>query len=602
VAFAGAKSMWEAYNQFYAQRDPFGLLDKQKLLESQIKDKSAQLDLLNSALVKIDSFGTDNLASFQVQEHQRYVDLEGLIATAKREVDLAEESAPAADKTPDSPRKPAGAKPASLTAEDIEKLGDPQMRQLLANQRAVETDLKSHQINGYGPNNPTIQIDENKLVVAKGEIGAYVETFNRDYRPMASQAGRPSELPIAANPAADLAGKRKRLELLTQQFEEQKSKLAGLATEIASATSLKQQINNLQGQLDTKNSQFEELRSRQILMKSQMSIVSMPSPASEPSYDKRRQLAAIGFVGGFIFPVCVALLIGLLDGRFRFSDETNSDLGGVPLLGILPNLPDLLSDPEQAATAAHCVHQIRTILQITGSEADRRAFAITSASPGDGKTSLCLALGLSFAASGSRTLLIDADLIGGGLTSRLNISQDHGVLEAMASRDILPYIRSTDVKDLSIIPVGMALGGYTGTIAPAAVRRLVNEAKRHFDVVVIDTGPILGSIEASPVAVAADGVVICVSRGQQRQLVDRAVSHLISIGAKLVGVVFNRAQGHDFEHSVSRMSMKQLPATNGNGKTGHSSRTNGERIGPVAKAVASSVRKEPAAGSEKKTA
>ncbi len=95
-----------------------------------------------------------------------------------------------------------------------------------------------------------------------------------------------------------------------------------------------------------------------------------------------------------------------------------------------------------------------------------------------------------------------------------------------------PFIRTTDVADLSFLPVGKAMGGYTGTISPAAVRRLVDEARKHFDVILIDTGPILGSIEASPVAVAADGVVLCVSRGQQRQLVDRRWRICSAIGAQ----------------------------------------------------------------------
>ena len=107
------------------------------------------------------------------------------------------------------------------------------------------------------------------------------------------------------------------------------------------------------------------------------------------------------------------------------------------LLGILPDLPDRLSDPEQAAIAAHCVHQIRTMLQINGGTEERRVFAVTSASPGDGKTSLTLALGLSYAACGTRTLLIDCDLVGAGLTARMNVSAAEGVLEAIANRSLL---------------------------------------------------------------------------------------------------------------------------------------------------------------------
>jgi capsular exopolysaccharide synthesis family protein len=339
-------------------------------------------------------------------------------------------------------------------------------------------------------------------------------------------------------------------------------------------------IASKQRDLDAINQDFDGLNSQKALMTGQLEIISEPGIAAEPAHDKRFQYALLGFLGGGFLPAGVAVLLGLLDGRLRYSDETHADLGGVPLLGILPNLPDLLTDPDQAATAAHCVHQIRTILQITGHNLDRRAFTVTSGSSGDGKTSLTLALGLSFAASGSRTLMIDGDLVGGGLTARLAITSEHGVLEAMAARDILPLVHNTDVADLFLLPVGRAMGGYTGSISPASVRKLVVDARSHFDVIIIDTGPILGSIEASPMAVAADGVILCVSRGQQRHLVDRALAHLHSIGAKLAGVVFNRAKSQDFERSISRMSLHPMAGANGNG----------DRIGPVVTAVASSVR------------
>jgi capsular exopolysaccharide synthesis family protein len=284
-----------------------------------------------------------------------------------------------------------------------------------------------------------------------------------------------------------------------------------------------------------------------------------------------------------------------MDRRYRYSDEPGVDVSGITLLGILPNLPDRLSDPEQAAIAAHCVHQIRTMLQINGSaigaagpEAgdDRRVFAVTSAAPGDGKTSLTLALGLSYAACGTRTLLIDCDLVGGGLTSRMNVHATEGVLEAITDRSLLPYVRTTDIADVSILPVGAARGHHASTLSPGALRRLINEAKKHFEVIMIDTGPILGSIEASLVCAAADGVVLTVARGQQRPMVEKALGHLAAIGARLAGVVFNRAQAADFERSISGMSMRSIarhPGTNGNGN----GKSNGNRdYGAVARAVA----------------
>jgi capsular exopolysaccharide synthesis family protein len=298
-------------------------------------------------------------------------------------------------------------------------------------------------------------------------------------------------------------------------------------------------------------------------------------------------------VGGGAVPIVLLLLVGLMDQRYRYSDEPTSDVSGVPLLGILPNLPDLLTDPEQAAIAAHCVHQIRTMLQLGSHVEERRVFAVTSASPGDGKTSLTLALGLSFAASGSRTLLIDCDLVGGGLTHRLNVKSPEGILEALAHRSLLDYVHNTEIADLAILPVGGAHAHHASSLSPSALRRLIGEARKHYDTILIDSGPILGSIEASPVAANADGVILAVSRGQQRPLVEKALAQLTAIRATIAGVVFNRAQAKDFDRSVSRMSMRSMSrnaTAEASALVKSGKPVNGARngMGPVAHAVAKS--------------
>ena len=133
--------------------------------------------------------------------------------------------------------------------------------------------------------------------------------------------------------------------------------------------------------------------------------------------------------------------------------------------------------------------------------------------------------------------------------------------------------------------------------APAALRRLLTEAKKHYEIILIDSGPVLGSIEATPVCAASDGVVLTVSRGQQRPVVEKAIQHLQSIGARFAGVVFNRAQSKDFARSISGISLRSIArqhaAGNGNGNgNGHGPRKpeGVKAFGPVARAVHSSVR------------
>ncbi|MGD0388065.1 MAG: AAA family ATPase [Tepidisphaeraceae bacterium] len=578
LALAGAQSVLKAYQEFCADSDQS--LYPQKLQELQRQQTKYSNDLASYAqsLRELQSqYNTDDLASYQSENMRHLGDLSSRLDDAKTRLDIDQKIMGV-----NQPGGPAGGGATTqfspLTEDQIATFDGGKLNQMRGQRDLIETEIERMKANGYGDAAPRMQNLHADLSVADQEIAAYVQSFSQGYR-IDPEGSRPGLTSIRA----EIVALGVEIDDLTTQLEHQKALCADVGKYSQFIRDVKANMAHAQQGLDDANAEYERLQSmRDLNGNNQMRVISNPIAPTGASTDKRKVMGAMGFLGGGLLPMLVVMAVSLLDGRFRYSDEANSDLGGIPLLGILPNLPDLLTDPSQAATAAHCVHQIRTILQITGHPTEKRVFTITSASPGDGKTSLTLALGLSFAASGSRTLLVDGDMIGGGLTARLNVNAEHGVLEAMAARDITPFIRTTDVADLSFLPVGKAMGGYTGTISPAAVRRLVDEARKQFDVILVDTGPILGSIEASPVAVASDGVVLCVSRGQQRQLVDRALAHLHAIGARLAGVVFNRAQAHDFERSTNRLGLGSIPA-------GTDGRRN-EAIGPVARAVASSVR------------
>jgi capsular exopolysaccharide synthesis family protein len=579
LAFAGAQSVMKAYNQFMQESDPIGVgLNLQEVDKMRTKYSNDMMSYQQRLRELQNEFNTDDLNSYQQQQMANLAQVEGELTNANMQLKIDQglltQSQPGAAGDGGSASRP------SLLTEDQIALADGgKLDSMKKAREEVQHKLDVLTAAGQLENSPAVQQLRVELSVEDHDIQQYIDSVNSgQYRFTNSLDGRTGLMPLKS----EIAALKLRISGLQDRYDQQKKTCERYGQYAEMISDLKANLDHAKSSYDQMNAEYDRMVSVRELNPLQMRVISNPILPAEPSSDRRRLMAGVGFLGGAFLPTLVVMLVSVLDGRFRYSDEANADMGGIPLLGILPNLPDLLTDPTQAATAAHCVHQIRTILQITGHSTERRVFAITSGSPGDGKTSLTLALGLSFAASGSRTLLVDGDLIGGGLTARLNVNAEHGVLEAMAARDIGPFIRTTDVADLSFLPVGRAMGGYTGTISPAAVRRLVDEARKQFDVILIDTGPILGSIEASPVAVASDGVVLCVSRGQQRQLVDRALAHMHAIGAKLAGVVFNRAQAHDFERSTNRLGLSSVPA----GTDGRRS----EAIGPVARAVASSVR------------
>jgi len=251
--------------------------------------------------------------------------------------------------------------------------------------------------------------------------------------------------------------------------------------------------------------------------------------------------------------------LGLLSGKYRFVHQTENDMArSAPLLGILPTLPTDLASATLSAEAAHAVHQIRVLLQTTRPMRQARGvYMVTSACSGEGKTSLTVALGLSFAASGCKTLVVDCDLVGQGLTHGYNAIGEPGLCEALEHVTARGLVKKTP-QGLRLLTAGKIdrFGGWT--LSASAASSIIAEIRRYYDVVLIDTGPVLGSVEASLIAPEVDGVILTISRGQQRTLVDRAMGHLASLGVKPAGFVFNRARMADFRRAAFSSSAREF--------------------------------------------
>jgi Mrp family chromosome partitioning ATPase len=165
-----------------------------------------------------------------------------------------------------------------------------------------------------------------------------------------------------------------------------------------------------------------------------------------------------------------------------------------------------------------------------------------------------------------------------------------GVLEALAGESLDDCVAQTGFPGLHILPLGLASARHCASISPTALKRLLTSARSQFDTVLIDTGPVPGSLEASVVVPQADGVVLVVSRGEHRPSVARSMEHLQTIGATPVGVVFNRASVDEVSHNSS--TIHRSTAAFGSSSSGMGLKIDREqsrrstRLGPMAQAVA----------------
>jgi capsular exopolysaccharide synthesis family protein len=587
MAAAGCTAIMKAYEAL--ANDQVAMDQKKKLdTAQQLREKAYNDQKRNEDLVADLSkdFGAPDMTAvlLKKQEYKTTLEIDLQQNTFMRE--LVEASLPSSDPKKATPKKHY---PAELWASI-----DDRAKELLKVLNEKTDKVNQLRIGGMLDAHPAMQRAMAEMTAASEQLKARVNELENTsvVMPNLNNNGNSAigGMPLTQASVDFLKQKEKQLTAALAKQDEDIKKMGATQRDIVKYQNEAKRSKEMVDQYDKQIEQFLANASIQ----GTIALGGEPVIPLQPAIDKRKQFALMGLVVGGGVPFGLMLLIGLLDSRYRYSDDTSeAGVHGLTLLGILPNLPDRLSDPGQASIAAHCVHQIRTMLQINSAMmTDRRAYSVTSASSGDGKTSLTLALGLSFAASGSRTLLIDSDLVGAGLTARLGMNGPEGILEAMTSGNLLEYVKQTDVSDLAILPVGLAQLHHAGIFSPQAVRRLVNEAKKHYEIILIDTGPILGSIEATPVAAASDGVILTVARGQQRPLVEKALAHLNSIGARVAGVVFNRAQSRDFEQSISGISMRSASrSANGNGASRAGQAKDAGQYGPVARAVATTTAK-----------
>ncbi len=573
VAETAAAAVFAAYVQKYGENENFRPISlkldfdrtTQDKIDADLAAKKAELDAVESKVGGLN----------EVAIREKHV--EDNAASAENELVAYKQLYAEAQATAIHPK--GGVNDDEMAYQEIKNRGDRTMGIDLDARDAAQQRMDDVQALGYLPSSAAYQQTARNLLAARARVDKYARTY------------------VAVNPAViatPLSGSgtgltsldmmKRHLDQLQANYDANRNEAARLAAAKDRMASITDEIGRLTEKRTHLSDTMDALRDSQALTKSV--LVSPPGEATLQS-DKRKAIAGAGFVFGGLLPLGLMMLYGMKDSRFRYSDETTeTELSGVALLGILPNLPDRLSDPQQAGIAAHCVHQIRTMLQISRSNDEPQVLAVTSASSGDGKTSLTLALGLSYAACGARTLLIDCDLLAAGLTHRLNVSSPDGVLEAVANRALLEYVRTTDIADVAILPVGTTHAHHASTLSPVALRRLLSEAKKQFDIVIVDTGPILASIEASLICAAADRTILAVARNQQRPLVERSIGHLQAIGASLAGVVFNRAQAKDFEKSMSGLALRSRPAP-GNPAAGANSASGAS----AAKAVAGSFKR-----------
>ena len=185
---------------------------------------------------------------------------------------------------------------------------------------------------------------------------------------------------------------------------------------------------------------------------------------------------------------------------------------------------------------------IRTNLQYALVDKELKTVMVTSATPGDGKSTVTANLAVVMAQQGKRILLIDADLRKPTAHYTFRCPNTQGLTSILTKQATLKEaVQETDIDNLSIISSGPVPPNPSELLSSAAMEQLLQSALEAYDMVVVDTPPILAVTDALVLSQHCDGSVLVIGSGKTE--VEQAVKAkelLEKSSAKLMGAVLNR--------------------------------------------------------------
>ncbi len=256
----------------------------------------------------------------------------------------------------------------------------------------------------------------------------------------------------------------------------------------------------------------------------------------------------LGVVLGLLIGVSLALLIEKLDTRLRgrsaIEDITDASILGTfaPETGVGSEL--LLRDLETYSGRAESYRQLRTHLQFVGVDGGVRSVLVTSATPGEGKSTTAANLAIVLAESGVRVLLVDADLRRPRVDALLGLERSVGLTTVLTGRISLEdAVQEVSLGGtLSVLTAGALPPNPSEMLASARMEQLVSDMTEQFDVVIIDSPPLVGVSDPSSLAAMVSGVLLVASADGRlhRDQLSQALENLQFVHARLFGLVLNR--------------------------------------------------------------
>jgi capsular exopolysaccharide synthesis family protein len=275
-----------------------------------------------------------------------------------------------------------------------------------------------------------------------------------------------------------------------------------------------------------------------------ISIVDMAELPQKPSSPRILLNMILALLAGLGIGIAAAFALEQIDEGIADPADVEENLN-VPLLGTVPRIPDghpleALRDRKSALAEAYL--SLQTNLSFTTDHGVPRTLAITSTSPGEGKTTTSYALAHSLARAKRRILLIDSDMRSPSIHRTFDEKNVRGLSNYLSGEeDISKLISPTPYANLFIMTAGPQPPSAAELLSSDRLERLIEKVSKDFDHVIIDAPPVMGLADAPLIGSRVEGVVFVLEAHRVKKSTARvALGRLIAANSQIIGVVLSK--------------------------------------------------------------